>query len=125
MRPVQRRTLAGRAVLLVGTVVAAVVTLQGAAGAATPLPGSDTGTVGTPASGVAADGTVRGFIDAHNHIFAQEAFGGRMICGKVYDVAGPQVALKDCPDHYPDGSGAIVENLLRTGSPIGTHDPVG
>src|SRR5687768_13868795 len=125
MRPVQRRTMAGRVALLVGTFAAVVVSLPGAADAASPLAGSDTGTVGTPASGVAADGTVRGFVDAHNHIFAQEAFGGRMICGKVFDPAGPQVALRDCPDHEPDGSGAVVENLLSNGSPFGNHDPAG
>lgn len=126
MRPVHRRTSAGRVALLVGIFAAAVATLPGvAAGAATPLPGSDTGTVGTPASGVAADGTVRGFVDAHNHLFTQEAFGGRLFCGKVFDPAGPQVALRDCPDHEPDGSGAVVENLLSNGSPFGTHDPAG
>ena len=125
MKHVQRRTLAGRAALLAATVIAAGVVLPGTAGAATPLAGSQTGTVGAPASGVAADGTVRGYVDAHNHLFTQEAFGGKMFCGKVFDPAGPTVALKDCPDHEPDGSGAIIENLLSNGSPFGNHDPVG
>jgi microsomal dipeptidase-like Zn-dependent dipeptidase len=118
--------MAGRAAVLAGAVVALAVTLPGVpAGAATPLPGSDTGTLGTPASGVAADGTVRGLIDAHNHVFAQEAFGGKMICGKVFDPAGIAAALRDCPDHGPDGSTATVENLLRHGTPFGTHDTTG
>jgi microsomal dipeptidase-like Zn-dependent dipeptidase len=109
--------------LLAGTVIAVGVVLPGIAGAATPVTG--TGTVGTPAAGTAADGSVRGFVDAHNHLFAQEAFGGKMICGKVYDPAGPAAALKDCPDHEPMGLGAVVENLLKSGSPIGTHDTTG
>ena len=33
-------------------------------------------------------------------------------------------ALVDCPDHYPNGSGAILENLFY-GDPTRTHDPVG
>jgi microsomal dipeptidase-like Zn-dependent dipeptidase len=125
MRRVQRRTLTRAVALVAGTVLAAGIVLPGTAGAATPESGTDTGTVGTPATGVAADGTVRGFVDAHNHPFAEEAFGGKMICGKVFDPAGPAAALRDCPDHEPNGAGAIIENLLSNGSPIGTHDPVG
>ena len=34
-------------------------------------------------------------------------------------------ALVDCEDHQPNGSRAVLENVLRTGSPVGTHDPVG
>ena len=35
------------------------------------------------------------------------------------------VALQDCADHQPDGAGAAVENLLTSGSPVGTHDTHG
>ena len=38
---------------------------------------------------------------------------------------GSTVALKDCPDHFPNGAGAVAENFLSTGSPDGTHSPEG
>ena len=34
-------------------------------------------------------------------------------------------ALVDCPDHEPDGAGAIGENMLSYGNPVGTHDTRG
>lgn len=66
---------------------------------------------------------VRGFIDSHTHLNSNEGFGGRLICGAPFSPLGVAEALKDCPDHYPDGSLAIFENL--TGGADGTHDPVG
>lgn len=66
---------------------------------------------------------VRGFIDSHTHLNSNEGFGGRLICGAPFSPAGVADALKDCPDHYPDGRLAIFENL--TSDPDGTHDPVG
>jgi hypothetical protein len=68
---------------------------------------------------------VRGYIDAHNHLFSNEAFGGKLLCGKVLDAAGPAAALVDCADHHPDGSLAWFENITRNGTPVGTHDPAG
>ena len=35
------------------------------------------------------------------------------------------VALVDCPDHAPNGAGAVVENFISNGSPVGTHSPEG
>lgn len=66
---------------------------------------------------------VRGFIDSHTHLNSNEGFGGRLICGAPFSPNGVADALKDCPDHYPDGRLAIFENL--TSDPDGTHDPVG
>ena len=34
-------------------------------------------------------------------------------------------ALQDCPDHGPNGIGAIGENTLSYGNPVGTHDTRG
>lgn len=68
---------------------------------------------------------VRGFVDAHSHVMSHEAFGGLLICGKPFDLDGIEEALTDCKDHYPNGEAAWFENFTRTGSPIGTHDPVG
>lgn len=90
-----------------------------------PSPEADLNVTGAPFTGLDADGQVRGFVDAHSHLFANQGFGANLLCGKVFDPAGVAAALKDCPDHYPDGSLAWFENLTKTGSPVGKHDPVG
>ncbi len=69
--------------------------------------------------------SVVGFVDTHSHPFSNVGFGGRLVCGKVFDPDGIDKALVDCPNHYPDGSAAIFENFFHNGSPLGTHDPVG
>ena len=48
-----------------------------------------------------------------------------MHCGKPFDRMGVTVALTDCPDHVGQGAGAVLENFLSTGAPVGFHDPVG
>jgi hypothetical protein len=69
---------------------------------------------------------VRGYVDAHTHGMAFEFLGGDVHCGRPWHKYGAAYALKDCPDHYLlKGSGAVLENFLRHGSPVGTHDPVG
>ncbi|WP_418960699.1 discoidin domain-containing protein [Streptomyces tritici] len=90
---------------------------------ARPAPDSQTNVTGAPFTGKDAGGKVRGFVDAHNHLMSNEGFGGRMICGQTFSEQGIAEALKDCPEHYPDGRGAIFEHL--TGGDDGTHDPVG
>ncbi|MEU8654663.1 discoidin domain-containing protein [Streptomyces sp. NPDC048737] len=91
--------------------------------AARSAPDSGIDVTGEPFTGTNAQGEVRGFVDAHDHLFANEAFGGRLICGKVFSEAGVADALKDCPEHYPDGSLAIFDYITRGGD--GKHDPVG
>ncbi|WP_407698775.1 galactose-binding domain-containing protein [Streptomyces acidicola] len=90
---------------------------------ARPSPDSGINVTGEPFKGTNSAGEVRGFVDAHNHIMANEAFGGRLICGKPYSEAGIADALKDCPEHYPDGSLAIFDYITKGGD--GRHDPVG
>lgn len=104
---------------------AGVTALPGMGQAAQNPPGADVGAVGVPFKGTLPDGTVQGFLDAHTHVFSNVAFGGNVVCGKPFDPAGPQKALVDCPDHFPNGEFAWFENFTKTGSPVGTHDPVG
>jgi microsomal dipeptidase-like Zn-dependent dipeptidase len=79
---------------------------------------------GTPWQGTSPYGEVQGTVDAHNHVTAYEFLGGDAHCGEPWSPAGPDAALVDCPDHYPDGSGAVLENALY-GDPLRKHDPVG
>ncbi|MFF4169508.1 discoidin domain-containing protein [Streptomyces sp. NPDC001744] len=88
-----------------------------------PAADSRINVTGAPFTGTDARGKVRGFVDAHNHLMSDEGFGGRLICGRTFAEGGAPDALKDCPEHYPDGSGALFENI--TGGADGHHDPVG
>ena len=90
---------------------------------ARPAPDSEIDVVGEPFKGTDAKGEVRGFVDAHNHIMSNEAFGGRLICGKAFSEGGVADALKDCPEHYPDGSLAVFDFITKGGD--GKHDPDG
>ncbi|QGV77187.1 discoidin domain-containing protein [Streptomyces ficellus] len=88
-----------------------------------PAPDSRIGVTGEPFKGTDAQGRVRGFVDAHDHIMSNEAFGGRLICGKPFSELGVADALKDCPEHYPDGSLAVFDFITKGGD--GRHDPDG
>ncbi|MFB6890988.1 discoidin domain-containing protein [Kitasatospora sp. NPDC056327] len=90
---------------------------------ARPAPDAAIGVTGAPFTGTDPQGRVRGFVDAHDHIMSGEAFGGRLICGRAFSEAGVADALKDCPEHYPDGSLAVFDMLTNGGD--GRHDPVG
>ena len=79
---------------------------------------------GTVATGSTPFTEATGMADMHNHVSAFEFLGGRAHCGKPWDPYGVAYALVDCPDHYPNGQGAILENLFY-GDPTRTHDPVG
>lgn len=88
-----------------------------------PALDSEINATGAPFTGTDANGKVRGWIDSHDHVNSNEGFGGRMICGKPFAPGGVAEALKDCPDHYPNGNFALFENLTSDGD--WTHDPVG
>jgi microsomal dipeptidase-like Zn-dependent dipeptidase len=79
---------------------------------------------GQPWTGATPYDEVEGTIDAHNHVTAYEFLGGDAHCGEPWSRYGVTVALVDCPDHYPNGAGAVLENALY-GNPLRTHDPVG
>ncbi|GAA1158123.1 microsomal dipeptidase-like Zn-dependent dipeptidase [Kitasatospora gansuensis] len=116
--------------LLLALVAMALVPVPGAAAqgdwwnpTARPAPDSGINVTGAPFQGTDAKGQVRGFVDAHNHLMSNEAFGGRLICGKPFSPLGVADALKDCPEHYPDGSLAIFDMITKGGD--GRHDPDG
>ncbi|MFF0745515.1 discoidin domain-containing protein [Streptomyces sp. NPDC004111] len=90
---------------------------------ARPTPDAQVNVTGEPFKGTDAQGRVKGFVDAHDHIMANEGFGGRLICGKPFSEQGVADALKDCPEHYPDGSLAIFDFITKGGD--GKHDPNG
>jgi microsomal dipeptidase-like Zn-dependent dipeptidase len=73
--------------------------------------------------GTTANGTVKGFVDAHLHITSDMRAGGRVIDGRAFAPFGVTRALGgDAKNHGPDGSLDVTGNLLRSGSPFGTHD---
>lgn len=79
---------------------------------------------GAPPAGT-AQAAVKGFVDAHVHVTAFEFLGGRFHCGRPWSRYGAADALRDCPDHGTDGTFAIAENLLSSGSLTGTHSNKG
>ena len=111
---------------------------QGAAGASGPatkfafraasgcagFPEVQLNATGRPFDGDSPFAQTTGLADMHNHVSAFEFLGGRAHCGKPWSPYGAPQALVDCPDHYPDGSGATLENLFY-GDPNRKHDPVG
>lgn len=90
---------------------------------ARPAQDSQINVTGEPFKGTDGQGRVRGFVDAHNHLMTDQAFGGRLICGEEFDEQGAQAALKDCPEHYPAGIGALFEAIVT--NDFDGHDPVG
>ena len=88
------------------------------------FPEVEVNAVGRPGRQPNAIAESRGFVDAHMHMMAFEFLGGKAHCGKPWHPYGVEVALMDCPDHYPNGGGAVLENALAGGERP-THDPVG
>ncbi|WP_156094895.1 membrane dipeptidase [Nocardia lijiangensis] len=86
-----------------------------------PAPDVSVNVTGAPFRG--AGNGVRGFADVHNHVMSNLGFGGRLVCGKPYSEQGVADALADCPEHRPDGAGALFENLTADGD--WQHDPTG
>ncbi|GEE02268.1 hypothetical protein nbrc107696_27140 [Gordonia spumicola] len=86
------------------------------------FPEAQINVTGAPHTGTDANGEIRGFVDSHVHIMAEQFLGGALHCGKPYSPLGITVALKDCPDHSPDGIPAVSEHVL---SQPGPHDTRG
>ena len=89
------------------------------------FPEVEVNVTGQPFKGSSPTARVHGFLDDHIHLAAFEFLGGRFHCGRPWSPYGVTVALRDCPDHFPNGAGAVVENFISTGSPVGTHSPEG
>ncbi|MFI5427690.1 hypothetical protein [Aeromicrobium sp. UC242_57] len=95
-------------------------------GGCAPWPEIGTGVSGSPFAGASAFQEVRGYLDAHTHGMAFEFLGGDVHCGRPWHPYGVAYALKDCVDHtLTGGSGALIENVLKGGTPVAPHDPVG
>jgi microsomal dipeptidase-like Zn-dependent dipeptidase len=88
-------------------------------------PEAETNATGTPRRGETPWAEVRGLLDAHTHMMAFEFLGGSARCGRPWHPYGIAHALVDCADHYPNGGGAVLENTISYGNPVGFHDPVG
>jgi microsomal dipeptidase-like Zn-dependent dipeptidase len=111
-----------------GRLLAAVAALAALALAPAAAFGAEAevGATGAPFRGTDASGAVRGYVDAHLHITANQRAGGRVIYGEPFDPRGIEAALgDDASEHGPDGSADITGNLLRSGLPFGTHDTHG
>jgi microsomal dipeptidase-like Zn-dependent dipeptidase len=65
-----------------------------------------------------------GTVEGHLHHMAFEFLGGDAHCGKPWSPYGVETAMVDCPDHNPDGCGAVLENVLY-GSPARCHNTEG
>jgi microsomal dipeptidase-like Zn-dependent dipeptidase len=71
-------------------------------------------------------GRIFGFIDDHVHITGNMRAGGDVISGEPFDRFGIAAALgQDARIHGPNGTLDLTGNLLRTGSPFGSHDTHG
>lgn len=89
-------------------------------------PEVEVGVKGQPFAGSSAFQEVRGYLDAHTHGMAFEFLGGDVHCGRPWHPYGVKYALKDCVDHtLTGGRGALLENVLKSGTPVDAHDPVG
>jgi microsomal dipeptidase-like Zn-dependent dipeptidase len=91
-------------------------------------PEAKTDAVGKSFKGTRPDGSVKGFADAHLHITADMRAGGEVLYGRSFAPFGVTRALGsngDAREHGPDGSLDITGNLLRSGTPFGTHDTHG
>src|SRR4051812_25193964 len=97
-----------------------VLTVRGAEGCRV-FPEAGLGARGKPIRG-----SLLGWADAHVHITADLRAGGQVISGEPFDRFGIAQALgHDADVHGPDGSLDVTGNLLRSGSPVGTHDTHG
>lgn len=86
------------------------------------IPDIATGVSGTPAAAVDAAGELNGWIDAHAHITAGEAFGGSLSCGDAYASGGVAVALQGCASHGTLGWGALLEAIIAGTDPINSAE---
>lgn len=86
------------------------------------FPEAELNVTGGPGASVDGAGNLRGFVDSHAHLMAEQFLSGGLHCGTPYSPLGITEALTDCPDHGPDGWPALSEHIL---SAPGPHDTVG
>ncbi|MEV7630595.1 hypothetical protein [Actinoplanes sp. NPDC089786] len=86
------------------------------------IPDITTGVSGTPSPAVDSGGKLVGWVDAHAHIVAAEAFGGSLHCGDPYAPGGARVALAGCASHATLGWGALLEAIVAGTDPINSSE---
>jgi microsomal dipeptidase-like Zn-dependent dipeptidase len=92
----------------------------------TRYPEAKLNTRGRTFRGTLRDGTVLGYAEPHLHVTADLRAGGRVVYGQNFNRFGISEALgHDADYHGADGSLDVTGNLLRSGSPTGTHDTHG
>jgi microsomal dipeptidase-like Zn-dependent dipeptidase len=100
-----------------------VTVAEGAAGAAglfgfaerggcAVYPEIDLGVSGSLPTSRPAGAKVSGFVETHMHQMAFEFLGTKAHCGRPWHRFGAPYALVDCPDHEPNGCGAVLETAL-------------
>ncbi len=89
------------------------------------FPEIEVNVTGTPRQGATAFGETKGLVETHLHGMAFEFLGGSVHCGRPWHPMGAPAALVDCPDHGPNGQGALAENFLAAGNPAQGHDTDG
>ena len=95
--------------------------LTAASGCYTP-PDIDPGVSGTAAPGVDGSGKLVGTIDAHAHITAASAFGGKLHCGEAWAPGGVRDALAGCASHSSLQLGALLEGIIAGTDPINSRE---
>ena len=90
---------------------ASTVALTPASGCFTP-PDVDTAVTGPAAPAVDGSGKLVGSVDAHAHITAGAAFGGRLHCGEAWAPGGVRDALAGCSSHASLNLGALLEGII-------------
>lgn len=81
------------------------------------FPESETGTSGIVSKVQHDDGTLWGFVDAHEHSTANHGFGGKIFHGSSFHKLGIEHALADCEKHHgKDGSKDLMSITYKSGS---------
>jgi len=83
----------------------------------TTFPESDTNSSGKITKTQFSDGTLFGFIDAHEHSGANHGFGGKVFHGASFHKLGIEHALGDCEKHHGEnGSKDLMAIMYKSGS---------
>jgi len=85
-------------------------------------PDIETAVSGTAAPGVDGSGKLVGTIDAHAHITAGAAFGGRLHCGDAWAPGGVRTALAGCASHSTLNLGALLEAIIGGTDPVNSRE---
>lgn len=79
------------------------------------FPESETGARGAITKTQFEDGTLFGFIDAHEHIGANHGFGGKVFHGAGFHKLGIEHALADCEKHHGEQGSKDLMNIAYKG----------